>query len=162
VPNSSQDNPGSLVERQLDQSLTDRAGVGKPLSRRARQTQRSVEAYLSAGVLPRYMERLREIDSQIRKELRRLERAYRIVKEACGENADLFARQWRARAHAWPFEHVNELIREHNEWYPMEAGLPLDPRTCDYVRIRGRPYQRDEIGAEWVLERFPPEPESTN
>src|SRR5436309_15115955 len=89
-----QDNPRSLVDRQLDNSLADRAGVGRPLSRRARQTRRSVEAYLAAGVLPRYMERLREIDGQIRKELRRLERAYRIVKEACGGNAEMFARQW--------------------------------------------------------------------
>src|SRR5205085_4860259 len=102
----------SLVEGRIVRSGVDESREGKPLSRRARQTQRSVEAYLSAGVLPRYMERLREIDASIRRERRRLERAYRIVRETCGPDRELFARQWRARARAWPFEHVNELIRE--------------------------------------------------
>src|SRR2546423_6185193 len=106
----------SPVERRIERSFEDPEVVGRPLSRRARQTRRSVEAYLSAGVLPRYMERLREIEAAVRRERRRLERAHRIVSEACGHDRKLFARQWRARAQAWPFEHVNELIREHNEW----------------------------------------------
>src|SRR5205823_12069770 len=111
----------------LEDSLIDRGGVGKPLSRRARQTRRSVEAYLAAGVLPRFMERLREIETAIASERRRLERSYRRLREVVGHDPELFARRWRARTRAWPFEHVNELIREHNEWYPMEARLPLDP-----------------------------------
>ena len=148
--------PRSLVERRLEDSLIDRGGVGRPLSRRARQTRRSVEAYLAAGVLPRYMERLREIEIAIVTERRRIERAYRTVREACGEDRELFSRRWRARARRWPFEHINELIREHNEWYPLEASLPLDPRTGDYVRIRGRSYRRVELGSRWVLEHFPP------
>src|SRR5213075_1986151 len=138
--------PRSLVERRLDDSLIDRGGVGRPLSRRARQTRRSVEAYLAAGVLPRYMERLREIEIGVVNERRRIERVYRTVREACGEDRALFARRWRARARRWPFEHINQLIREHNEWYPLEASLPLDPRTGDYVRIRGRSYLRAELG----------------
>ena len=31
----------------------------------------------------------------------------------------------------------------------------MDPRTRDYVRIRGRSYRREEIGPDWALERFP-------
>ena len=45
-------------------------------------------------------------------------------------------------AHRWRFDDLNDLIREHNEWYPIESGLPLDPRTRDYVRMRGRSYRR--------------------
>src|SRR5436190_7132405 len=145
----------SPVERRLEDSLIDRGGVGKPLSRRTRQTRRSVEAYLAAGVLPRYMERLREIETAIVTERRRLERSYRRLREVTGDDPEQFARRWRARARAWPFDHVNELIREHNEWYPVEARLPLDPRTRDYVSIRGRSYRRDELGPDWVLEQFP-------
>ena len=37
----------------------------------------------------------------------------------------------------------------------MEARLPLDPRTRDYVSIRGRSYRREELGPDWVLEQFP-------
>jgi hypothetical protein len=145
----------SPVERRLDDSLIDRTGVGKPLSRRARQTRRSVEAYLAAGVLPRYMERLREIETATANERRRLERSYRRLRDLHAGDPEQFARRWRARARLWPFEHVNGLIREHNEWYPVEARLPLDPRTRDYVSIRGRSYRRDELGPEWVLEQFP-------
>ena len=53
-------------------------------------------------------------------------------------------------------EAVNELIRQHNEWYPVETRLPMDPRTGDYIRRSGRSFRRPELGPEWVLERFPP------
>jgi hypothetical protein len=145
----------SPVERRIQKSYEDNVGHGKPLSRRARQTKRTVESYLAAGVMPRYMERLAEIDSSLKMQRTRLERAYRRLEEACGDDRESFARLWHERLAAWPFEHLNELIREHNEWYPIESGLPLDPRTGDYVRRAGRSYRREEIGPEWALERFP-------
>jgi hypothetical protein len=151
-----QETPQSPVERRIEDSFTDRGGLGQPLSRRTRQTKRSVEAYLAAGVMPRYMERLREIETGIATERRRLERAHRKLREACGHDRERFARRWHARVRAWRFDRLNELIREHNEWYPLEARLPMDPRTGDYVRIRGRSYRRAELGPTWVLEQFPP------
>ena len=147
----------SPVERRLDDSLIDRGGVGRPLSRRARQTKRSVEAYLAAGVMPRYMERLREIEAERANLRRRIGRAYRALKEACGDDREAFARRWRERAHEWSFDDINQLIKEHNDWYPIESGLPLDPRTRDYVPIRGRSYRRTPLSPEWVLEQFPAE-----
>jgi hypothetical protein len=147
---------GSVIETRLRRSLEDESAVGKPLSRRARQTKRTVEAYLRAGGVPRYMERLRDIDAELSLHGYRLGRAYRALQRACGADANAFARRWRERAHAWRFDRVNQLIREHNMWYPVETGLPMDPRTGDYVRRRGRSYRRSEVGPEWVLERFPP------
>jgi hypothetical protein len=152
------DEPRSIIERRLRESLEDDRGVGKPLSRRARQTKRSVEAYLRAGGVPRYMERLRDIDAELSVQSYRLGRAYRALRRACRDDAEEFARRWRERAHTWRFDRVNTLIRDHNLWYPVETGLPMDPRTGDYVRRRGRSYRRAEVGPEWVLERFPPAP----
>ena len=143
------------IERRIQRSFEDSAGHGKPLSRRARQTKRTVEAYLAAGVMPRYMERLSEIDSSLKVQRSRLERAYHRLKEEHGDDRDAFARAWRERVHEWPFDRLNSLIREHNEWYPIESGLPLDPRTGDYVRRAGRSYRREEIGPDWALELFP-------
>lgn len=60
-------------------------------------------------------------------------------------------------AEAWRFDEVNVLIRQHDEWYPVERQLPMDPRTGDYVLIAGRPYRRRELDAAWVLEQFPAE-----
>jgi hypothetical protein len=149
----------SPIEKHVAKSFIDPdSGYGKPLSRRTRQTKRTVESYLKAGVMPRYMERLREIETGLRTERRRLERAYRELQEEYGHDADGFARRWRARARATRFERLNELIREHNDWYPVEANLPMDPRTRDYVLIRGRSYRRAELTPEWILEQFPPRP----
>jgi hypothetical protein len=147
----------SPIERTIERSFEDTQGVGKPLSRRARQTRRSVEAYLKAGVLPRYMERLREIERETEEQKARLARAYRVLREECEPDAELFARLWRRRAHAWRLDKLNTLIEEHNEWYPVEANLPMDPRTRDYQRIRGRSYRRDPVGADWILREFPAE-----
>jgi hypothetical protein len=143
------------VERLLARDLEETDGYGRPLSRRARQTRRSVEAYLQAGLRPRWMERLGEIDAGIANETRRLERAYDALRAEHRGDPRAFSARWRALAHSWRFDEVNELIREHNEWYPTESGLPLDPRTRDYVRLRGRSYRREELGPQWVLDRFP-------
>jgi hypothetical protein len=147
----------SPIESRLRDSLEDDSGVGKPLSRRTRQTKRTVEAYLRAGGVPRYMERLREIDAELSRQTFRLQRAYGALQRTCGHDPEEFARRWRSRALNWPLARVNELIREHNQWYPVETGLPMDPRTGDYVRRRGRSYRRAEVGPGWVLERFPAE-----
>lgn len=147
----------NAVERLLARDLEQVDGVGKPLSRRARQTRRSVEAYLQAGVRPRWMERLGEIDAGIARETRRLERAYNALREEHRGDPATFARRWRDLARSWPFADVNELIGQHNEWFPIERQLPIDPRTRDYVLVGGRPYRREELGPEWVLERFPAE-----
>ena len=147
----------SVVEHRIVRSGVDDAREGKPLSRRARQTRRTVEAYLAAGVMPRYMERLREIEAERANLRRRIGRAYRALKEACGDDREAFARRWRERAHEWSFDDINQLIKEHNDWYPIESGLPLDPRTRDYVPIRGRSDRRTPLSTEWVLEQFPAE-----
>jgi hypothetical protein len=143
-------------ERTLAEHLSGSPVGSRPLSRRARQTQRSLESYVAAAVLPRYIERLREIADELAVQTFRLERAHRVLRTACGSDDALFERRWRAMAERWRLDHVNELIRQHNEYYPAESGLPLDPRTGDYVQIRGRSYMREPVGADWILERFPP------
>jgi hypothetical protein len=143
------------VQRLLRQSMEDPRAGGRPLSDRARQSQRSLEAYLRAGVRPRWMERLIEIEGGIARERRMLARLYAALREECGEDRALFARRWRAVAAARRFDALNDLIRTHNEWYPVERDLPMDLRTRDYVLINGRSYRRRELGPDWVLEQFP-------
>ena len=126
------------------------------LSRRVLSGPQTVEAYLRASSPPRYMQRLREIESEFQAQRRRLESAYRALADDCGTDASLFARRWIVMAHGWRFESLNVLIRQHNEWYPIEADLPMDPRTRDYVPVRGASYRRIELGPAWVLEHFPP------
>jgi hypothetical protein len=126
-----------------------------PASRHALFDPAALEKYIRAGVLPRFMERLREIDDQVVIQRAAIERAYRELRAACPDDAELFARRWREAAEEWRFDELNELIRQHNDYYPIERNLPVDPRTGDYVNIVGRSYQRELLGPEWILARFP-------
>jgi hypothetical protein len=115
----------------------------------------TVEAYLKAGIRPRWMERIIEVDGGIARERRRLERAWRRLRDE--SDPDEFPARWRARVHTWRYDpELNELIRQHNEWYPIERDLPMDIRTRDYVRVGGRSHRRPLLGPEWALEQFPP------
>ena len=118
-----------------------------------------MEAYLKADAPPAYMRRLRAIEIEYQSQLRRLESAYRALDAVCGHDPELFSRSWQAHVRQWRFDRLNELIRDHNKWYPVEADLPMDPRVRDYVPVRGRSYRRMELGPEWVLEHFPPAPQ---
>jgi hypothetical protein len=149
------DDRRTAAERFLADSLEDPRSAGRPFSERARLTRRSLEEYLRAGVRPRWMERLMEIERGMARERRRLQDAYEALREQHVDDRDGFARAWRDVAATWRFDELNELIRTHNEWYPVERDLPMDLRTRDYVLINGRSYRRAELGPEWILERFP-------
>jgi hypothetical protein len=130
---------------------------GRRISSRARMTQRSVDAYLKAGIRPRWMERLEDIERGTAAHRRRLDRVYAALRAEHAGDPDGFARQWTARARSWRFDDLNELIGQHNEWYPIERDLPMNPRTRDYVTFGGRSFRREPLGPEWILERYPPE-----
>jgi hypothetical protein len=118
----------------------------------------TVESYLRGSSPPRYMQRLRQIENEFAIQRRRLLAAYADLRAALGHDREAFHRRWRAQAHAWRFDRLNDLIREHNTWYPVEANLPMDPRTRNFVPIRGASYRRLELGPEWVLAHLPPTP----
>lgn len=119
--------------------------VGRPLPRRIRAFRADAANYLAAlgGSLP-YMQRLNQIDAAVEAHERRLAEAYKEQRE-----------NWRAVAERWDFADVNELIAKHNRWFPVEARLPMDPRTRDFVKVGGRSYRRDPLDAAWILARFP-------
>ena len=149
------DDPRTSAERFIGESLEDPRSGGRPFSSRARETRRTLEDYLRAGVRPRWMERLIEIERGTRRERERLRDAHEAVREECGDDRAAFGRRWRSIAQAWRFDELNELIRTHNEWYPVERDLPMDLHTRDYVLVNGRSYRRRELDAGWILERFP-------
>ena len=150
------DTEATPVERLLNRRREpDDPGI--QLSERARQYQRTLEGYLQAGNRPRWMERLAEIEQGTSAARRRLEHAYRRLRAEVPD-PEAFARLWRETVEDWEFGEVNERIRQHNEWFPIERQLAVDPRTRDYVKINGRSYRRRELDAAWALEQFPAEP----
>jgi hypothetical protein len=125
-------------------------------SRRTIAGPEAVEAYLRGNSAPRYMRRLVEIEGSYQALRRDLEDAYASLRDECRADPAAFAERWHERVSRWSFDDLNELICAHNQWYPVEVNLPMSPRTRDYVPIRGRSYRRLELGADWVLEHFPP------
>ena len=125
-------------------------------SRRELYDPSALERYIRSAVLPRFMQRLREIEDVTIHHRDALGRAYEECRESCAGDPELFGERWRELAHRWRFDALNDLIEEHNEYYPIERNLPVDPRTGDYVTIVGRSYRREPLGPDWILERFPP------
>jgi hypothetical protein len=140
--------PASAVERE---KLLDEVELNplarRPQKRRIRRFRPEPDRYLASlgGPLP-FMRRLRQIDDEIDALTARLAQAY-------AERTD--AASWRRLAQRWDFGEVNDLIERHNRYYPIEARLPMDPRTRDYVKIGGRSYRREPLDAAWILARFP-------
>lgn len=135
-------------QRERDRIAADRDVnplVGNRLRRRLRNFRPEADIYIASlgGPLP-YMQRLRQIEELTRTHLARIEEAY------AERRAD-----WAAVADRWNFDDVNELIDNHNRWYPIEARLPMDPRSRDFVKVGGRPYRREPLDAAWVLACFP-------
>ena len=140
--------PASAVERE---KLLDEVEVNpltrRPIKRRIRRFRAEPDRYLASlgGPLP-FMRRLRQIDDEIEAVTIRLAQLH-------AERTDAAA--WRRLAEHWDFGAVNDLIERHNRYYPIEARLPMDPRTRDYVKIGGRSYRREPLDARWILDRFP-------
>jgi hypothetical protein len=127
---------------------------GASIPRRLRLGPTTVDRYLAArgGPLP-YMRRLREIEEEESAHERTLAQAW--LELAAGSDDETFASRWLEIAADWDFGYVNELIDQHNRWFPTESRLPMDPRTGDFVRVSGRSYLRRPLDDAWVLARFP-------
>src|SRR3954451_20820272 len=147
----------SAVERRVARSLDGEDRRGRAIPTEELQRERSVENYLRGAVMPRWMERLRDIETGIRRHRSALAADYAYLRDQYRDDAERFGAEWRALVERRSFADVNDLVRDHNEWYPVERQLPMDPRTGDYVLIAGRPYTREELTDAWALAQFPPE-----
>jgi hypothetical protein len=140
--------PSEKERRQIEADQDLNPLVGKPLRRRLRNFSPEADSYLASlgGPLP-YMKRLNEIERLTAVHLADLTEAH----ERLRDNPEA----WRRLVERWDFTDVNDLIDRHNRWFPTEARLRMDPRTRDYVRIGGRPYQREPLDAAWIRRHFP-------
>jgi hypothetical protein len=141
--------------RILEEELATSPVRGEPLRRRLRNFRPDADAAIRAlGGPALWMRRLRAIEVELELHEEQLADAWATL---AGEvrDADEFERRWRETARGWSFAQVNDLIDRHNRNYPAEARLPMDPRTRDFVKVNGRPYQRELLDARWILERFP-------
>ena len=126
------------ADRLLHEDLSDSPLKGRPLRRAWRNFRPDVASHVGAlgGPLP-YMQRLREIDRLTDEHERELADTWLALANEVSDPAE-FARAWRTVAARRRFDEVNDLIERHNRFFPIEARLPMDPRTGDFVRIGPR------------------------
>ena len=130
---------------------------GRPLRQRLRNFRPDADSAVRAlGGPTVWMRRLRAIEDALDQHDRQLGAAWHALAGEVHDPTE-FAALWREQAAGWSFAAVNELIERHNANFPAEARLPMDPRTRDFVRINGKPYAREQLDAEWILRRFPPD-----
>jgi hypothetical protein len=145
---------------QLEADLETSPVRGMPLRQRIRNFRPDPESAVRAlGGPTVWMTRLRAIEDAVDQHERQLREAWRMLAEEL-EEPDAFTDAWHELAGNWSFAEVNELIERHNRNFPAEARLALDPRTRDFVRLNGRPYEREPLDAHWILDRFPPDRET--
>ncbi len=148
--------PRTPAERVIERSADRQPGDPNQLSRQSLQYQRTLEGYFRTSAPPRWMERVSEVDRGIERERERLERARHQLRHRHDGDPAALERAWRETVERWPFDpELNELIAQHNEWYPIERRLPFDLRTRDYVKVNGRDYRRPVLDAAWALREFP-------
>jgi hypothetical protein len=59
----------------------------------------------------------------------------------------------RRKAETFDYRRVNDLVAQHNRWYPVEANLRIDPKTGGYL-VYGRPWHPEtQFTAERILKR---------
>jgi hypothetical protein len=95
----------------------------------------------ATGGPPAYLRRKRSIE-----DLR--ESIVRGLAEHCahatsnGADAALYA---RTKAPAREIERLCELVARHNRWYPIEANLPVHPRTGELLERTGEPWRPMDV-----------------
>jgi hypothetical protein len=148
--------PQDRRERQVLAAEIDSMPIkGAPLRQRLRNFRPDADSALRAlGGPTVWMRRLRAIEDELERHEQQLDAAYQELASDVSDPEE-FARRWTQTAHAWSFSTLNDLTERHNRNFPAEARLPMDPRTRDFVKINGKPYTRELLDADWILERWP-------
>jgi hypothetical protein len=149
--------PRDRREREtLEEDVRQNPLAGDQVRQRLRNFRPDASAAIAALAGPTaWMRRLRAIELEIEEHERQLAEARRSLLAEMRDATD-FEREWRKLAEVWDFAELNDLIEGHNRNFPAEARLPMNPRTGDFVLINGRPYTREPLDAQWILDRFPP------
>jgi hypothetical protein len=89
---------------------------------------------------PAYMRRLRTIEDLE-------EGIVRVLVELCEESRaggappEAQAEHARAAAPKHALRRLDDLIARHNRWYPIEANLPMQPRSGELIDRTGEPWR---------------------
>src|SRR5207248_7820124 len=90
------------------------------VSKRTLNSPASVEAYLQAGMTPRFIERALQIEAGTKRHRNRLERGYKRARQKYADVSAEIADRWPMTAVRWVVADVNALIAVPNNSYTVE------------------------------------------
>jgi hypothetical protein len=66
-----------------------------------------------------------------------------------------FAARWQTHVQKLDLAQLNSLIKKHNEYYPIEARLPILYPSGKYYVPAGVEWPQEQVTAEGILEDYP-------
>jgi hypothetical protein len=114
-------------------------------------------AGLAMGGAPAWAVRLKKIETLTDALISNLYDRWVTLAHQHRHQPELFTPAWREHLNELELDGINELIRRHNRYFPVEANLPMSPRTGDYVAWGGRDWRCSLLTAEWAEQGFPPD-----
>jgi hypothetical protein len=104
---------------------------------------------------PPYAVRAKTVEDLTANLLADLKTQWITVAESCRAHSEPFGRIWRAVLDTLELEELNQLIKEHNTFYPMEANLQPDLETGQYKIGNTLWKPKAKITPEYLLGLFP-------
>lgn len=146
-----------LRERRLLADLEDSGRLGTPVEGASTPFTVSSEELSRAIVAgpPRYATRRRRIEQTIERLVLTARSTWLALAADHRGSPARFARAWHRWLADLEIDHLNTLIDANNQYYPIEARLPIDIRTGDYITFDGLDYRYPTVDAAWLLARFP-------
>lgn len=129
-------------------------GTGRPLPRRGAAAAPSIQG--SFG-LPNRIERLKRIEGELERQHRRLRTAWTELAMELADDPVAFAERWSERLDRWSFLEHDELVDEHNEWFPIEARLVWNRELDDYRAPFGLPWRKSHVDRAAIASTYPPD-----
>jgi hypothetical protein len=140
----------------LHESIRASGSTGKPLNLTSMPFKQSGDAVVG-GMFgpPGWAVRLKQIhDLRVQLEAT-LEAAWADHARRWRNHPQEFTRRWEAYLVKLDVAKLNTLIRKHNEWYPIEARLPIVYPTGEYHIPSGVEYPQKLVTAEVLIELYP-------
>ena len=146
------------IDSLLRQSIRASGLEGKPLALQSSPfTQERDVSSLIGGMFgpPAWALRLKQIHDARTQLTATLESGWADhARRLTGKPAD-FAARWRAFVQKLDLAQLNTLIAKHNEYYPIEARLPILYPSGKYHVPTGITWPQDQVTAESILEQYP-------
>ena len=116
-----------ILAKQLEAHKFDEDIIGKPLEIPSVHFTIPLSKKIQAlSGPPYYVVRARRIEQTTDQLMEDLAIEYRKMIKKFVNRPKVFSSKWKSLIEAWPLDKLNDLIENHNNYYPIEANLQID------------------------------------